>query len=1451
MATRLPDPIRIGDWFHIYNQINPSFPLPRTHFMTSSSLIFIDSRVSGYQSLLKQLPTSSEVFVIDGASDGLAQIAADLAGRSGIDAIHVISHGSQGALYLGATRVDEAALATHGSELASIGASLGAQGDLLLYGCDVARGEVGMQFIDTLAGLIGADVAASDDVTGVGGDAQLEQTTGSIEATGLALTGLAGSLAATGGIVTTDFGGFECGYDVTVQADGKILVAGLFQQNNNYDFALARYNPDGTLDTTFSGDGKLTTDIKGGNEDWIQSATVQADGKILLAGYSIQNNGFDFALVRYTADGTLDTTFSGDGKLTTNLAAGYDEFGGTVTVQIDDKILIGGVSNGDFALVRYNADGTLDSTFSGDGKLTTDLSNNFDRIFGITLQADGKILAAGKTFNGENGYDFALARYNSDGTLDNTFSDDGRVITDFGGNESGKSVTVQADGKILVAGYGSGDLALARYNTDGSPDLTFDDDGQLTSELGFREPGFNIAIQSDGKILVAGDSYESNNQFALLRYNADGTRDLSFSVDGQLTANFHSYGADYGLTVQADGKILVTDYVGGDFALVRYNADGTLDTTFSSNYAPTGTVTINGITTQGQTLTASNTLADNNGLGTIAYQWLLDGVEISGAIGSTYTLGQSDVGKAIRVMASYTDQLGTAERVGSAATTTVANINDAPTGGVSITGTAAQGETLTATNTLADADGLGTVGYQWQADGVEISGAIGSTYTLGQSDVGKAIRVMASYTDQLGTAERVGSAATTTVANINDAPTGGVSITGTAAQGETLTATNTLADADGLGTVGYQWLRGGTAIGGATGGTYTLTASDVGQAISVRASYTDGQGTAENKISAAIIPIASEPGLVFGDTSGLVITEAGGTDSFTVALRLAPRHNVTVSLTISDATEAVFAASGKATHSLTFTAANWTTAQTVVLRGVDDKVNDGDIGYTISTSIKSADLRYDGMRSGSGLSIANLSAKTTDDDAPDIQYGDKGGVIRSDLLDGGNGASDLYGLLGRDELHGNNGADRLYGGYEDDVLWGEADDDELEGEQGNDKLDGGTGDDSLNGGTGNDSLYGQAGNDNLLGDTGKDTLLGGTGNDTLDGGTNADSMDGGDGADVYYIDNAADVVRDSGTDASVDTVYIMAYLNGGITLGAGIDNGALNDLAGKGKLTGNTGNNALTGNAEENVISGGDGTDTLSGGGGADTLDGGVGADSLAGGTGTDSLVGGAGNDSLGGGAGDDVLYAGDGNDVVDGGDGAGNDTYNGGAGLDTVKYTSATAGITVDLAKGTATSTAGSDAAKIGTDTLSGIENVIAGNYNDIVKGSTGANVLTGGLGSDSLYGGADKLKDVFDFNASTESALGSTRDKVYDFVSKIDQIDLSGINANTTKAGDQAFSFSTISLTTAKANSVWYKLADVDGDKLNDDLIVYGDVNGNTTADFEIGIIGVTSLVTADFVL
>ena len=226
---------------------------------------------------------------------------------------------------------------------------------------------------------------------------------------------------------------------MAIQADGKIVVGRLrLPTAPTRDFALARYNADGSLDTTFDGDGKVTTDFDGPATTMAYGVAVQADGKIVVAGLLPNGTGdvSDFALARYNADGSLDTTFDGDGKVTTDFGGGHDDghrrgAPGRRQDRRGRAAAVGGVAN-DFALARYNADGSLDTTFDGDGKVTTDFGRDVDAASGVAVQADGKIVVAGSCLIGCND-DFALARYNADGSLDTTFDGDGKVTTAFGG----------------------------------------------------------------------------------------------------------------------------------------------------------------------------------------------------------------------------------------------------------------------------------------------------------------------------------------------------------------------------------------------------------------------------------------------------------------------------------------------------------------------------------------------------------------------------------------------------------------------------------------------------------------------------------------------------------------------------------------------------------------------------------------------------------------------------------------------------------------------------------------------------------------------------------------------------------------------------------------------------------------------------------------------------------
>ncbi len=330
------------------------------------------------------------------------------------------------------------------------------------------------------------------------------------------------------------------------------------------------------------------------------------------------------------------------------------------------------------------------------------------------------------------------------------------------------------------------------------------------------------------------------------QWKADGV-----DISGATTARYTLTQADVGKAIT-----VVASYTDGKGASESITSQATSSVTNVAD-APTGTVTISGTPTEDQTLTANNTLADGDGLGTVSYQWQRDGVDISGATGATYTLGDDDAGAAITLVATYVDGEGATETITSSATPAVTNVADTPTGSIAISGTATEDQTLTAVNTLADGDGLGTMSYQWQRDGVDITGATASTYTLGNDDTGAQITLVASYTDGQGTAETVTSSATSAVVNVPDAPTGGIAINGSATEGHTLTAVNTLADGDGLGVVSYQWQRGGVDVTGATDATYTLTDADTGAAIRLVASYTDGEGNSESVTSSATASVVN------------------------------------------------------------------------------------------------------------------------------------------------------------------------------------------------------------------------------------------------------------------------------------------------------------------------------------------------------------------------------------------------------------------------------------------------------------------------------------------------------------------------------------------------------------------------------------------------------------------
>jgi uncharacterized delta-60 repeat protein len=375
---------------------------------------------------------------------------------------------------------------------------------------------------------------------------------------------------------TTDLGGGAKG--VAIQADGKIVAVGLAGGGpTGADFGLARYNPNGSLDSGFSGDGRRRTDF-GQGKDFAKGVAIQTDGKIVVVGGSA---GGDFALARYNPNGSLDSSFSGDGRRTTDFGGFHFDRANAVAIQANGKIVaVGEDGDGEFALARYDPDGSLDPSFSGDGKQTTAITGFTDEANAVVLQADGKIVAVGGSTVEEFG-DFALARYNPNGSLDPSFSDDGKQEPNLGFPDFANGAAIQPDGKVIAVGLAGGELdsqdfALARLNVDGSLDASFSGDGEQRTEFGGAAFANGVAIQADGKIVAVGRSHGATGRdFALARYNPNGSLDPSFSGDGRRRTNFEGFDDATAVAIQADGKIVAVGRTFGtndtaQFALARY-----------------------------------------------------------------------------------------------------------------------------------------------------------------------------------------------------------------------------------------------------------------------------------------------------------------------------------------------------------------------------------------------------------------------------------------------------------------------------------------------------------------------------------------------------------------------------------------------------------------------------------------------------------------------------------------------------------------------------------------------------------------------------------------------------------------------------------------------------------------------------------------------------------------
>jgi uncharacterized delta-60 repeat protein len=367
------------------------------------------------------------------------------------------------------------------------------------------------------------------------------------------------------------------------------------------------------------------------------SVAAQPDGKIVVAGYALVDGVDQFALVRYNSDGSLDTSFNTNGKVTIAVGIGTSK-GEGVTLQEDGKIVVVGHSfnaedHSCFTVLRYGADGSLDTSFGDSGKVITALTKE-SNADSVAMQSDGKIVVAGNAFIDRGNNDFGVVRYNTDGKLDSSFNQTGMATADFGAHELPRSVTVHSDGRIVVAGYTTNEdkkqCALACFKANGSLDTSFNGTGKLITNFGGEgdAEGQGVAAQSDGKTVVVGyTGVAGAQQFAVARYNADGTLDTSFGGTGRVLTAVGTVGSNAtGVALQKDRKIVVIGYAvknsgrGYEFACVRYNIDGSLDQGFGDHGKVTtaigegyGKATATAVQTDNMIVIAGYAYVDNTG----------------------------------------------------------------------------------------------------------------------------------------------------------------------------------------------------------------------------------------------------------------------------------------------------------------------------------------------------------------------------------------------------------------------------------------------------------------------------------------------------------------------------------------------------------------------------------------------------------------------------------------------------------------------------------------------------------------------------------------------------------------------------------------------------------------------------------------------------------------------
>lgn len=383
------------------------------------------------------------------------------------------------------------------------------------------------------------------------------------------------STLGAGKVITPIGSGDDIAYALALQADGKLVLAGVCYGEVNEDFCAVRYDSNGALDASFGAGGKVVTPV-GSNIDIARAVTLQPDGKLVLAGWCYGAAGYNFCALRYQANGTLDTSFGTNGKVITPVGS-RDDRARALALQPDGKLILSGdCFNGldnDFCALRYNANGTLDTSFGSNasGTVITPVGSGYDFANALALQVDGKVVLAGYCA-GTTRSNFCAVRYKANGTLDSDFGVGGKVITSIGSSTNeAHALAVQPDGKLVLAGHcssgGNPSFCALRYQVDGALDTSFgpNGNGTVVTSLGSREAvAYALVLQPDGKLVMAGQCFDSiSYDFCILRYQPNGALDTSFgsNENGTAITPVGSTGdVATALALRPDGKLVLAGY---------------------------------------------------------------------------------------------------------------------------------------------------------------------------------------------------------------------------------------------------------------------------------------------------------------------------------------------------------------------------------------------------------------------------------------------------------------------------------------------------------------------------------------------------------------------------------------------------------------------------------------------------------------------------------------------------------------------------------------------------------------------------------------------------------------------------------------------------------------------------------------------------------------------------